>query len=316
MKLRSPTATGTRHGPGEPRVAEAPVHTRLRPRGGRGRLRSGEDTSGLFVRSLGEARQGPRVVFLHGIGGTGVYWSAAKGATHLPLGAALVDLFGFGRSPRPLIRYTLDAHLRALEPVVSARAPTVLVGHSMGAALALAYARRHPEQVASLVLISLPAYGGLEGARRWFRQRPQGWFLTNMVLTALACMTTRRLLGPLLPRILRDIPPEVARDLVEHNFMSSTTSLWEVLYRHDPTEDLKNLPPDIPVLLIHGDRDATAPAEMVRQLVDLHPRARLVEFQEVDHHPWLRSPSDCAAAIAAWAAESGLRWDRHREGQL
>lgn len=312
MKSGSPTATGTWHGPGE---AEAPVPTRPRPRGGRGRLRGGEDTPGLFVRSLGEPRRGPQVVFLHGIGGTGVYWSAAEGGTHLPVGTALVDLFGFGRSPRPLIRYTLGAHLAALEPVVAARAPSVVVGHSMGAALALAYARRHPEQVAGLVLISLPAYGGPEGAKRWFRQRPQGWFLTNMVLTALACMTTRRLVGPLLPRILRDIPREVARDLVEHNFMSSTTSLWEVLYRHDPAEDLRKLPPHLPVLFIHGDRDATAPVETVRQLVDLHPRARLVEFQGVDHHPWLRSPGDCAAAIARWAAESGLRWDRHQEGQ-
>ncbi|MFQ5523457.1 MAG: alpha/beta fold hydrolase [Acidimicrobiia bacterium] len=247
-------------------------------------------------------------MFLHGIGGTGVYWSAVEGKSRLPPGATLVDLFGFGRSPRPLIRYTLDAHLSALEPILSTRAPSVLVGHSMGAALALAYATRHPEQVSGLVLISLPTYGGPEGARSWFRRRPQGWFFTNMVLTALACMTTRRLLGPLLPLILREIPREVARDLVEHNFMSSTTSLWEVLYKHDPAEDLRRLSPHIPVLFLHGDQDTTAPVEAVRQLAISRREARLVELKGVDHHPWLRDPGACAGTIAEWAAELGITW--------
>ena len=250
------------------------------------------------------------MIFLHGLGGTGRYWTAGEGQSHLPEGSVLVDLYGFGRSPRPLTRYTLEAHLANLEPALEARAPSILVGHSLGAALALAYAAKHPEQVKGLVLIGLPAYGGPQGAVRWHRRRLRGWFLTNMVLTALACMTTRRLLGPLLPLVLRDIPREVARDLVEHNFMSSTTSLWSVLYRHDPAEDLQSLPAHVPVLFIHGDEDATAPIEAVRRLAMNRPGSRLVELAGVDHHPWLRSPGECADAMAVWVASvEGLRWD-------
>ncbi|MCH7584508.1 MAG: alpha/beta fold hydrolase [Acidobacteria bacterium] len=198
-----------------------------------GLVPTGDESVRLFERTVGRREHQFEIapqsfVFLHGLGGTHRYWSAADGESHLPSGSILVDLLGFGRSPRPFTRYTLDSHLAALEPVLENRAPSILIGHSLGAALALVYAARHPNQVTGLVLISLPSYGGASGAFRWFRRRLRGWFLTNMVLTALVCVATRRLLGPILPMVIRDIPPEVARDLVEHNFMSSTTSLWNV----------------------------------------------------------------------------------------
>ncbi len=282
--------------------AEAPALPRTRLITGRGHLRRE-----LYVEEV-DGGGGP--VFLHGLGGTGRYWQADAGVAHLPAGATLVDLFGFGRSPRPLIRYTVDVHLAALEPVLSVRAPTVLVAHSLGAALAAAYAARHPDQVSALVLIGLPSYGGPDGARRWFRGGVRGWFLTNMVLSAVACVVTRRLAGPLLPLLLRDVPREVARDLVEHNVMSSTTSLWEVLYRHDPADDLARLPAKIPVVFLHGAEDTTAPVAAVRRIAEGRPNSRLVVLPGVDHHPWLRVPEICADEIRRVAAMAGF--DRAR----
>jgi pimeloyl-ACP methyl ester carboxylesterase len=129
-----------------------------------------------------------------------------------------------------------------------------------------------------------------------------------MVLTALACVATRRLLGPILPMLIRDVPPEVARDLVEHNFMSSTTSLWNVLYRRDVTLDLDALPEDLPVVFIHGTDDATAPIDSIRGLVDGRLSSQLVELIGVDHHPWLRCPAECAERV------SRASWDVQREG--
>jgi len=245
------------------------------------------------------------VVFLHGLGGTHRYWTAADGAQHIPTGSALVDLLGFGHSPRPFTRYTLDKHLSALESLVSQRAPFVLIGHSLGAALAVAYAAQHPADVEALVLISLPAYGDREHAVRWLRRRPRGWFFTNMALTAVVCVLTRRLFGPLLPFLVRDVPREVARDLVEHNFMSSTTSLWNVLYRRDVRRDVEALPDDLPVTFIHGTNDGTAPIDAVRELVRGRTNGRLVELDGVDHHPWLRDPEACAEAMTATPARIG-----------
>lgn len=243
-------------------------------------------------------------VFLHGLGGTHRYWTAAEGERLLPRESTVVDLLGFGKSPRPFMRYTPETHLSALEPALAPHAPFVLVGHSLGAALALAYTARHPDDVEALVLIGLPAYRGRRKAIRWLRQTFKGWFFTNMVVTAIVCVFTRRLLGPILPFVVRDVPREVARDLVEHNLMSSTTSLWNVLYRRDVRPDADALPEHLRVILIHGSNDTTAPIDEVRQLVAGRPGWQLVELDGVDHHPWLRHPETCAQLIVGAAVRT------------
>jgi len=41
--------------------------------------------------------------------------------------------------------------------------------------------------------------------------------------------------------------PHLVRDLVLHNMASSTTSMWDVLYRHDLRRaEAAALPPDLP----------------------------------------------------------------------
>lgn len=80
----------------------------------------------------------------------------------------------------------------------------------MGAVLAIAYAARYPHLVRRLILLSLPYFGSQADAYKWFRRTRGGWIYTNMMATALACMFTRRVIGKLLPYLLRDIPRSVA----------------------------------------------------------------------------------------------------------
>ena len=237
------------------------------------------------------------VVFLHGLGGTARYWQSTP-VQPVFAGAStrLVDLYGFGASPRPWCRYTLDRHLEALRRTLVGPRPQVLVGHSLGAALALAFAARHPTCVKGLVLMGLPQFGSPEDAATWFRQQPGGWIYTNLLATMLACVVTRRVARGLLPHLVRDVPRVVAQDLVLHNAMSSATSLWNVIYRHDSAADAAALPIGLPVLCIHGRDDRTAPLRRIRALHRHRPDWALLEL-DADHHPWLRQPRACHAAI-------------------
>lgn len=239
-----------------------------------------------------------RVTFLPGLGGTTRYWTS----TQVPplfqhARTELVDLYGFGRSPRPWCRYTLERHIEALARTIEPGLPRVLVGHSLGAALALCFAARYPERVQSLCLLGLPDYGSHSGAVEWFARQRGGWIYTNMLATALACLVTRRVAGRWLPYLVRDVPAEVARELVLHNMASSTTSLWNVLYRHDLGAEAARLSAHLPVTCVHGTRDLTAPPERVVELATRFPHWRHVEV-DVDHHPWLRVPDLCHAEIA------------------
>ncbi len=210
----------------------------------------------------------------------------------------MVDLLGFGDSPKPWCRYTVDRHLDAVHTALAEYGQVTLVGHSMGAVLAIAYAARYPHLVRRLILLSLPYFGSQADAYKWLRRTPGGWIYTNMVATALACMFTRRVIGKLLPYLLRDIPRSVAEDLVRHNFLSSTTSIWEILYRHNVVADADNLSTKLPVYCLHGKTDSSAPVAGVLRLAAGRPSWRVVLLEGTDHHPWLRQTERSSEIIA------------------
>lgn len=79
--------------------------------------------------------------------------------------------------------------------------------------------------------------------------------------------------------------------------MSSTTSLWEVLYQYDLNDDAKNLPKTLPVTCIHSEDDISAPVEGVKRLVLEHSNWRLILLDGTGHQPWLRAPETCADII-------------------
>jgi pimeloyl-ACP methyl ester carboxylesterase len=246
---------------------------------------------------------GPRrAVLLHGIGGTHRYWTAVPVAWPASAyGFVMVDLLGFGLSPRPWIRYTGQRHLAALRRTLAeVPRPLTLIGHSLGAVLALMYAARYPREVSALVLLSLPHFGGLTGVQKWFSGRRGSWIYTNMWAMALACILTRRVAGRLLPHIVHSIPRELVVDMVKHNMASWTTTRWDVLYRQDVGELAGALDPALPVLLLHGDADRTAPLAQVQALARGRTQWSLRVLPGVDHHPWLRCPEQCAREIQEW----------------
>lgn len=247
-------------------------------------------------------------VLLHGLGGTHRYWTCGSMPFALPgHRTVLFDLLGFGESPKPWIRYSVERHVAALHASLAGECSVTLVGHSLGAALALAYAARYPSVVSRLVLISLPNFGGTDGAVAWFARQRGGWIYTNMWATALACVLTRRVVGRILPRLLRDIPREVAEDLVAHNMVSSTSSLWEALYRHDLRAEAEATAQLLPVLMLHGSADLTAPLAGAQELATARSTWEMRILGGVDHHPWLRAPHECLQLIEQWLSRLAQR---------
>lgn len=81
-----------------------------------------------------------------------------------------VDLLGHGRSPKPRhIDYSYDDQLGALRRTLAHLAvetPHALVGHSMGALLALRYTTTYPSDVTRLILLNPPMFSSAEEAHR------------------------------------------------------------------------------------------------------------------------------------------------------
>lgn len=239
------------------------------------------------------------LVFIAGLGGTTRYWAPRLSSIDDRYRIVLVDLLGFGRSPKPWAQYSVERHVQALHAALESLGQITLIGHSLGALLTVAYAARFPEQVKNIIVMGMPNFGSQDQAYRYFRSGHVrgGYVYTNVVLTMVACIVTRRLLGRLLPYVLRAVPREVAEDLVKHTWRSSTSSLWEVVYRYDAAREMRKLPKRVGVLFIHGELDVIAPLARIRRLAASEPRWRLRVLPDVDHHPFLRDPAGCLTLI-------------------
>jgi pimeloyl-ACP methyl ester carboxylesterase len=256
-----------------------------------------ESSERLYVETHGAGDE--QLVFLAGLGGTTRYWSTGVKSFESSYSVTLIDLLGFGRSPKPWTRYSVERHVTALHDVLSERGKVTLVGHSLGALIAIAYAAKYPSQVEELILISLPYFGSKDKAYEYFRGGTVrgGFLFTNVLLTMLTCILTRRVFGRLLPYFVRDLPGEVVKDLVQHTWRSSTSSLWEVVYRYDASADFRSLPKLFDVHFIHGDMDTTAPVEGVKVIAASRPNWELILLKGADHHPFLRETQKCIDLI-------------------
>ncbi|MCX5198273.1 alpha/beta hydrolase [Streptomyces sp. NBC_00249] len=100
----------------------------------------------------------PARVYLHGLGSTSPAYFAASAVHPLLAGrrSLLMDLLGHGHSDRPEgFSYTLEAHADAVaQALTAARVEGAeLIAHSMGGAVAIVLAARHPRLVSRLVLV-------------------------------------------------------------------------------------------------------------------------------------------------------------------
>jgi pimeloyl-ACP methyl ester carboxylesterase len=97
------------------------------------------------------------LVLIHGWTCDSSYWSANVPDLAKHYRVLAVDLPGHGQSD-PAPGYSMDSFADAVSAAMNAEhiGKAALVGHSMGGAILLAFARRHPEQATALVAVDGP----------------------------------------------------------------------------------------------------------------------------------------------------------------
>jgi pimeloyl-ACP methyl ester carboxylesterase len=114
-------------------------------------------TTRLFYRLEGS---GEPIVLLHGFLASSHYFKLLRKRLAATNTVISIDLLGFGRSPKPTVAYTYEAHVAAVEATLAQLdlSHFVVVGHSLGALIALRFAATHRAQVDNLVLLNPPIY--------------------------------------------------------------------------------------------------------------------------------------------------------------
>ena len=261
----------------------------------------------LHAARLGDPTARP-LVFLHGITGSRRYWE--RRVAHMARDHRLLipDLLGFGLSPKPPVDYTVPrftASLRDLivEEGLAGRRHT-LIGHSLGALVAIQYAIDHGEDVDGLVLLNLPRYGSPEEAHRLFwLGSPQYRKLLNEHSVAENLSQVRRSGVDLFLKYLVRFPWGVIADCRKFTMRSLTSTLENCLLNYRLDDVLPRLAPR-PVLLLHGLRDGVAPYDNVRDLPGAYPYMRLEVIPSSGHHVFLTHTRRCLRVIDEFLATS------------
>lgn len=245
----------------------------------------------------------PTLVLLHGLGASRLLWrdvQAQLGTT----GRRVVsyDLRGAGatreRERRELSLATWADDLGGLLAALEIERP-VLVGHSLGAAVALKYAIEQPAAVGGLVLMGadpdLANLGprmsaaaeliGRVGLETWISDH----WSRNTPFAAASLQRNPTVLDRYREMLLANRGDDYVRSCLAIVGAESLSSRLDRI--------------TAPVLVIVGaDDDRTLPAHG-RRLAKRLPRARVVELLEVGHTMPFEAPDEVAAAVLAFVAE-------------
>ncbi|HRE46491.1 MAG TPA: alpha/beta fold hydrolase, partial [Aggregatilineales bacterium] len=113
--------------------------------------------------------RGRPVIFVHGWLGSWRYWVNTMQYLSSKYRTYALDLWGFGDSGKDEKKYSLQSQVMLLFQFFERLGipKAALVGHSLGAAVCLSFARQFPDRAYRMMLISPPLYdaGGLDETR-------------------------------------------------------------------------------------------------------------------------------------------------------
>ena len=99
----------------------------------------------------------PTLIFIHGVGMCGEIWAPQVEYFSKKYQVITYDFLGHGQSPLPKNDPTLDDYVEQLNNLVDSIGVSnfLLVGHSMGAIISVAFARKFPQKINALVALNI-----------------------------------------------------------------------------------------------------------------------------------------------------------------
>ena len=229
------------------------------------------------------------VILIHGAGGTHLHWPAQ--IRRLPgYRMYTIDLPGHGKS-NGRGSQTIDDYcqsiLRWMEEIQILRA--VIIGHSMGGAIAITMALNYPEHVVAL---------GLVGSGSRLRVAP-------VILDNASSPTTFPIaIKAIMERAFSHHTDPRLRELAAQKMETTRSSVlhgdFQACNAFDRMDSIRKI--RFPTLVICGQDDQLTPVRYSQYLADQIPKAQLRIFPEAGHMVMLEKPNAVATELSAFLA--------------
>ncbi|MBI5631507.1 MAG: alpha/beta hydrolase [Elusimicrobia bacterium] len=246
------------------------------------------------------------ILLAHGMAGNAHWWDPVAPFLAEGLKPVALDFHGHGDSQwHPEGRYDTELFVENIEEARHALGWTrmILAGHSLGARVALEYARRRPERLLGLIAVDFLPELHPAGARRFerARSRPQPLYSdAEAMLDNFRLQPRGTLLGK-----------EGLRRLAAHSLRKTNEGFtwkfdWKAfLYRYEPIWPA--LPQiRVPSLVVRGENSAVLSREEFARVARDMPRARAAEIPRAHHHVTLDAPEGLAREMLRFARELGV----------
>jgi pimeloyl-ACP methyl ester carboxylesterase len=235
---------------------------------------------------------GEPLVLVHGLATTRVIWRRVLPYLHRRVTA--IDVPGFGASPPAGEGFVLEEVADAIATGLDG--PYDLVGHSLGGALAIVIAERHPEAVRTLVLVAPAGLRTVPAPAAWLAGQAAALGLPlRRRAGALADMPWgRRLLMSPGTKDPASIPPAEVRAMLHASERATrTAAALTAVARANLTERLAALP--MPVGAIWGAEDRIVPPGGIA----------FERIEGAGHIPMMERPQAFANALDTILSRSG-----------
>lgn len=221
------------------------------------------------------------LVLLHGIEGSSEFWDKVAPVLAEKYRVLTVDLLGFGASPKPKnIAYSLDDQVAWLHRTLTAKGveSCALVGHSLGALVAMAYAGAYPKQITELTLAA-PVFYDDNIAKR------------TMIFRWLGVLNYFPNLNYMIAQVTRAIGYSRIKTLIP-----TARSITNAIQGQDPTALAERIAAT-PTTIIYGTRDTFIHEAQIRSVIAKLPAPRVVVLEKETHNFPLLQPKKFLAAF-------------------
>jgi 2-hydroxy-6-oxonona-2,4-dienedioate hydrolase len=244
-----------------------------------------------------EAGTGNPLILIHGLADDTTIWDSVIPSLSARFRVIALDQIGFGRSDKPLLSYRVSSFVDFLNGFMTElkieRAS--LIGNSLGAWVAAAYALEHPERIERLVLSDAAGYAALAKT------------MDRRALSALRLASREdiRYLGALTfhdQRFYQDIDT-IFKQRVTAGDSYTVGQFLDSMIRGDDVLDNRLRMINRPTLVIWGRDDKLIPLSFGERFHHEIANSRLQVIDNCGHLPQVECPNEFATAVLAFLAQ-------------